>query len=223
MVRMLSWERARWASWMGPTWGPTNHETKGMERSKWNHTRHEVWSQSHASNLWSMAQKFNGFIWKKFIVPRSNGPIHSDGCKTWESVVIMGVPCFVVHSDGSLGGPHKVVHTVIQWAPCSLDHHPSENEYIYMGDASMRVSLTLLWEIRWGPRGIFMCIIRWGTNSMGPTLGPTDHGTCGGLKETSWMSPYIKFGVNPMPLTPSFVTHKFNNFTLKEKIWPSIQ
>ena len=52
---------------------------------------------------------------------------------------------------------------------------------------------------------------------MGPTLGPIDHGTCGGWEETSWMRPYIKFGVNPMPLTPSSMAHKFNEFILNEK------
>lgn len=36
-------------------------------------------------------------------------------------------------------------------------------------------------------------------------------------KETSWMRPYIIFEVNLMPITPSSVAHKFNNFILKEK------
>ena len=47
---------------------------------------------------------------------------------------------------------------------------------------------------------------------------PTDHGTCGGWKETFWMGTYIKFGVNPMPLTPSSVALKFNDFILKKKL-----
>ena len=36
--------------------------------------------------------------------------------------------------------------------------------------------------------------------------------------KTSWMSPYIKFRVNPMPLAPPSVANKFNDFILKEEI-----
>ena len=61
--------------------------------------------------------------------------------------------------------------------------------------------------------------VNWGgTNLMEPTYSSTDHEICEGWKEKSWMGPYIKFGVNPMPLTPSSMAHKFNNFILKKKI-----
>ena len=66
--------------------------------------------------------------------------------------------------------------------------------------------------------------IWWGTNLMGPTQGPTNHGTwggrketCGGWKETSWMGPYIKFEINPMPLNPSSMAQKFNKSILKRR------
>ena len=48
-------------------------------------------------------------------------------------------------------------------------------------------------------------------------VGPANLGTWGGGKR-SWMSPYIKFGFNPMFLTPSSVAYKFNNFILKKEI-----
>ena len=49
----------------------------------------------------------------------------------------------------------------------------------------------------------------------------------GEWKESSWMAPYIKFGVNPKFLTFSYLAHKFNGLILiKEKnltINPTVQ
>ena len=56
---------------------------------------------------------------------------------------------------------------------------------------------------------------------MGPTWGPTDQGTVGegdGKRHLGWA--VIKFGVNSMPLTPSSVAQKFDNFMLKRESGP---
>ena len=71
---------------------------------------------------------------------------------------------------------------------------------------------------RWGT---FICIlphymVRGNLNGAPLIMG------LGRWKETSWAGPYIKFGVNPMPLTHSSVARKFKEFILKED-FPSIQ
>ena len=65
-----------WWEVMGLSWGPTYHETRGMERAILDGPKYQFWCQLHASNPFICAQ-----IFKKKFDPQSNIPIRSIGEK----------------------------------------------------------------------------------------------------------------------------------------------
>ena len=71
---------------------------------------------------------------------------------------------------------------------------------------------------------MFVCILpsSYGEGQIqgGPPRAPLIIGLVGKWKESYEMRPYIKFEVNPKSLTHSSVTHKFNDFILKENYDP---
>ena len=76
--------------------------------------------------------------------------------------------------------------------------------------------------------GQFGLVIRWAPidipngkdrkdRLLGPTVSPYWSWYKEGLKDLSGANLHIKFEVNLIPLTPSSIVHKFNNFISKKK------
>ena len=87
-----------WWEVMGPSWGPTDHGTRRMERAILDGPKYQFWCQLHTSKPFICAQ-----IFKKKFEPQSNSPVHSINEK-WKldrfSVIQGSCACTVRIGDG---------------------------------------------------------------------------------------------------------------------------